>query len=157
MPDAIDWVQIAERFGRIQAEMIHHEHSDLCGNEFYAEALRRAFYYQPARDGHGPERISPRTGLTTIAEANHLRDAHTTMDRLNREAAEKQVKEMRAEVARVYLEARTDIANIIRSRCNERSVPAKYRREGVELAADWIDPAVPKDRYGNIVKSEKGD
>lgn len=157
MSDPIDWVKIATRLQRIQADMIHHEQSSLCGDEFYAEALRRTFDYQPARDGCDKEMVSPSTGLVTAAYSEHIRNAHTTIDRLNRESAEQQVKEMRVEVQRVYRESATDLAKYIRGRCNEVSVPSKYRREGVELAADWIDPAVPKDRYGNIVKTEQAD
>lgn len=149
----IDWDNLAARMQRIQADMIHVEKTELCGNEFYAEALRRLFDYRPP-DAHGNDHVSPGTGLTTIAYANHVRNGHTVIDRLNREAAEKQVAEMRAEVQRVYRESAADLAKYIRGRCNERSVPAKFRREGVELAADWIDPNVPKDRYGNIIKTQ---
>lgn len=154
---AIDWTRIADRLQNIRRVMAYEE--NYRGDNFEAEAMRRCFGYVAA-DSSGPdgrarevpyERLQHGQGLTTDAEAKYVRDGHTVIDRLNRERAEQQVKEMRAEVARVYLEARKDVAAAIRSRCNEYSVPSKYRREGVELAADWIDPGVPKDRYGNIL------
>ena len=154
---AIDWLKLAERMQRIQADMIHHKQTDLHGSEFYAEALRRTLGFQPPHDHVQHETVASSTGLTTIAYADHLREGCTVIDRLDREAAEKQVAEMRAEVTRVYREARADAADHIRQRCNERSVPARYRREGVLLAADWIDPRVPKDRYGNLVRAEGAD
>lgn len=150
----IDWIKLAEQMSRIQADMIHQEHSDLCGAEFYAEALRRTFGFQPPHGHVKHETVNGSTGLTTVAYSDYLRDSHTIIDRLNREKAEKQIEEVRAEIQRVYLEARIDVAKAIRGRCNERSVPAKLRREGVLMAADWIDPAVPKDRYGNILSRE---
>jgi hypothetical protein len=148
---AMDWNRLAERMQRIQADMVHQEKTDLRGNEFYAEALRRTFGFRMSRGGTY-ETVAASTGLTTIAEADHIREGHTVMDRLNREAAEKQVTEMRAEVQRVYREAAADLAKLIRGRCNERTVPSRYRREGVEWAADLIDPNVPKDRFGNVVR-----
>jgi len=65
--------------------------------------------------------------LVTEAEATYLRDGHTIVDRMNRETAEKKVEEMRAEVRRVCREARKDIAELLRSRCNDRTVPSRYR------------------------------
>ncbi len=157
MTDTINWDRLADRLLGIQRDMMHEKYS---GNDFHAEALRRAFHFTPAGEPNDVRRVLPYdqirvSGLTTQAQADHTRDGHTVMDRLNREAAEKQVREMRAEMARVYLEARKDVAEAIRSRCNERTVPAKFRREGVLLAADWIDPAVPKDQYGNITHAEE--
>lgn len=156
MSDAINWDRLADRLLDIQRKMMHEENWQ--GPDFHAEALRRAFRYTAAGQPNEVQRLLPYdqirvSGLTTQAEADHIRDGHTIMDRLNRETAEKHVAEMRAEVARVYREAAADLAKLIRARCNERTVPSRYRREGVEWAADLIDPAVPKDRLGNIVRS----
>lgn len=152
---AVNWDRIAARFLDVQRRMIHEE--NWSGPDFYAENLRRTFDYRAAgeqRNGERAlsyERLRDGWGLITQAEANHLRDGHTVIDRLNRERAEEQVKEMRAEVARVYREAAKDLAELIRNRCNDRTVPSRYRREGVAWAADLIDPSVPKDRYGNTL------
>jgi hypothetical protein len=148
----IDWDRIAERMLDVQRAMVHDE--QWTGPGFYAEMLRRTFEYTPAGQPDAFQRVLSYEqirvpGLTTQAEADHTRDGHTIIDRLNRERAEQQVTEMRAEVQRVYREAGADLAKLIRSRCNERTVPSRYRREGVEWAADLIDPAVPKDRYGD--------
>lgn len=158
MTEPINWDRIAARFLDVQRRMIHEE--NWSGPDFYAENLRRTFDYRAAGEQHDGERALPYEqlkdgwGLVTWAEADHLRDGHTVIDRLNQEAAEQQVKEMRAEVARVYREAATDLAGMVRGRCNDRTVPSRYRREGVAWAADMIDPSVPKDRFGNLRASE---
>lgn len=151
----IDWEKLASKYQDHMAHMIHHEDTQLHGNAFYAEALRRTFGFRPPHDHIKHETVSESTGLTTVAYSDHLREAHTIIDRMNREEAEKKVTEMRAEVRRVYREARADVANHIRERCNDRRVPSRFRREGVLLAADWVDPAVPKDRYGELIKDAR--
>lgn len=151
-PKAVDWTALARRLQDEQAKMIHHEDSQLRGNDFYAEALRRTFGYS-ARDGADGQRqlpyptISPSTGLVTTAEADHLRESHTIIDRLNREAAEKRVTELHQENKRVLRDAARDLAKLIRGWTTDRTVPSKFRREGVLLAADWIDPDSPASPY----------
>lgn len=159
MAEPIDWVALAKRISDAHVKMTHHEETGLYGWEFEAEALRRAFGYS-ANDGADGQRELPYEtvhfpGLITVGEHEHLRNAHTVLDRMSREAAEKRAAEDRAELRRVRLEAQQDVADAIRERCNERSVPSRYRREGVELAADWIDPRVPKDRFGDPLPREK--
>lgn len=153
----VNWDALAQQLQRHMTDMVHHDTDRRYGDEFYAEALRRTFGYS-ANDGSDGRRVLPydtvnrTTGLTTVAEADWTRDSHTVVDRLARESAETQIKEMRAEVRRVYRESAADLAALIRGRCNERSVPSRLRREGVLLAADWIDPAVPKDAFGDPVR-----
>jgi hypothetical protein len=142
---SIDWLKLAARLQDEQSKMVHHEGAQPYGNEFYAEALRRAFGYQRQDGTDGRDlpydTVSPSTGLTTVAEADHLRESHTIVDRLNSERANEEVKRMHAEVRRVYREARRDLAKELRTWCNERSVPSRFRREGVLLAADRLNPA----------------
>jgi hypothetical protein len=158
MAEPIDWDRIAARFLDLKRRMIHEE--DWSGGDIDAEALRRTFGYRAAseqRDLERPlsyEHLKMGYGLITQAEADHVLDGHTIVERLNRERAEAQVKEMRAELDRVYREAGKDLADMLRSRCNDRTVPSRYRREGVAWAADMIDPSVPKDRYGYLVSPE---
>jgi hypothetical protein len=153
--NAVDWGRISSRFSQALHEI--YKEPGRC-TDAYAEALRRAFDYTAAGEqGLGGralsyEHLGNGLGLVTQAEADFIRDGHTIIDRLNREAAEKKVEEMRAEVARVYREAAKDIAGMLRERCNDRTVPSRYRREGVAWAADLIDPAVPKDQYGRVVQ-----
>lgn len=155
----IDFVALAKRMHEERVKMIHHEGTGLHGWEFDAEVLRRALGYS-ANDGTDGRRQVPyetvrrSTGLITDAEHRHLLDGHTIIDRLNREAAEKRAEEARAEARATIREAAQRIADHIRGRCNERAVPAKFRREGVLLAADWVDPRVPKDRYGNLLPAK---
>jgi hypothetical protein len=155
MSTSVDWNRIEARFQEVMRRMIHEE--NWSGPDFYAEALRRTFEYRAADEQRDQERALPYEhlwmgfGLMTEAEANYVRDGHTIVDRLAREAAEQQVKDIRAELSRVYREAGKDLAEMLRERCNDRTVPSRYRREGVAWAADLIDPSVPKDRFGNVV------
>jgi hypothetical protein len=135
-----DWSALAQRLQREMANLTHHDAVKRYGDDFYAEALRRTF---GAREPHGHipyATISTATGLTTVAESDWTRESHTVVDRLNAEDARRQAKEARAEAQRVMRDAARDLAKYLRGRCNERRVPARLRREGVLLAADWIDP-----------------
>lgn len=159
---SVDLDGLARRMAEVMVDMLHKENFHGTDQVRYAEGLRRALAYHPAGDGSGGralpyDSLGRGFGLTTQAEADHTRESHTIVDRLAREAAEKKVAEMRAEVARVYREARGDVADYLRSRCNERSVPSKYRREGVAWAADMLDPSVPKDLHGNLIESDGGE
>jgi hypothetical protein len=145
----VDWTRIAIRLQEEMSKLTHEGGDRRYGNDFYAEALRRVFGYEPAGE-HNRETLRSGYGLTT--ETFHHWDVKgaTALSRMQTEAAEKRVQEMRAETQRVYREAGKDLANLLRDRCNERTVPSRYRREGVTWAADMIDPTVPKDRYGNV-------
>jgi hypothetical protein len=142
----VDWDGIASRLQHHMNQMVHVE--GWSGPDFYAEALRRAFGYQQ-RDPY--DYVQQGSGLTTQQYADYVREGHTIVDRTNLQTAERQIRELRGEVTRVYRDAGADIAQMLRDRCNERTVPSRYRREGVLWAADMIDPAVPKDRYGNVI------
>jgi hypothetical protein len=152
MSDAVNWDQIAARFSNVLREV----YDEACPNA-YAEALRRTFGYRAAGEPGTTGRALPYEhlengfGLTTDAAAKNLIEGHTVIDRMNREKAEQQVREMRAEMARVYREAGKDLANLLRERCNERTVPSRYRRDGVAWAADMIDSSVPKGQFGRLV------
>lgn len=148
--DSVNWDRIAERFQAEMANLIHHEQEKRYGTDFYAEALRRTLGFRPA-EGNFRERLDRGDGLTTESYAQHLYDT-SALDRMQRETAEQQTSEARAETRRVYREAGKDFADLLRTRCNEVSVPSRYRREGVAWAADLIDPTVPKDQYGNVVQ-----
>jgi hypothetical protein len=153
--DPVNWNRIAERLQAEMANLIHHEQEKRYGNDFYAEALRRALGFRPA-EGNFREHLVRGEGLTTDSYARHLYDT-SALDRMQRESAEQQVKEARAETRRVYREAGKDFADLLRARCNEVSLPSRYRREGVAWAADLIDPTVPKDQYGNVIQQADAD
>jgi hypothetical protein len=148
--DSVNWDRIAERFQAEMANLIHREPQKRYGNDFYAEALRRTLGFRSA-DESFRERLERGEGLTTEGYARYLYDT-SALDRMQRESAEQQVKNARAETQRVYREAGKDFADLLRARCNEVSMPSRYRREGVAWAADIIDPTVPKDQYGNVVQ-----
>ena len=160
-PAPVDWTALAEKLQVAQNNMIHRDDVKLYGTEFYAEALRRTFGYDP-HDGSTRSRelpyddVAPSTGLTTLAHADHLRDGHTIIDRMNREAAERERDEARAETRDIVHKAAQLLSDRIREWCNERRVPSRYRREGALYAADVIDPRVRKDRFGNPVQVPDG-
>lgn len=141
----VDWDRISTRLQDVMRRMVPDE--QWTGGDFYAEALRRTFGYQPD-NGQGRDYLHNDLGLQAEAYSQYLHEGHAVIERLNREKAEQQVKELRAEMRRVRQEAGKDLADMIRERCNERTVPSKYRRDGVAWAADLIDPTVPKDRFG---------
>jgi hypothetical protein len=155
----VNWDRIADRLQQVMRTMLQEE-GRYHDATFYADALRRTLGYVAAGEAGTSgralpyERLQSNFGLITQAEADYLRDAHTIADRMGRERAEEQVKELRAELRRVYREAGKDLADMLRERCNERTVPSRYRRDGVAWAADMIDPSVPKDQYGRIVTPE---
>ena len=136
---SVDWAAIANRLNEVKAQMVHHDEVNLYGIDFEIEALRRTFGHVPA-NGNFREHLTHGYGLTTDAYAKHLYSGSAVIDRLNLEKAEQQVAEMRAEVRRVYAEARKDIAASLREWCNERTVPSRYRREGVQQVIDLLDP-----------------
>jgi hypothetical protein len=143
----IDWLRLANRLQVEITNLIHGENQpQLSGDAFYAEALRRALMFS-SNDVEGQRQLPYGTvrfpGLTTQDEADYLRDSHTIIDRLNAERAREKVAAMRIELKRVYRDAARDLAKYVRDGCNERTVTAKLRREGVMLAADWIDPDNP--------------
>ncbi|MET0423628.1 MAG: hypothetical protein ABW046_07130 [Actinoplanes sp.] len=153
---SINWDAISDRFAQAQIQLYDEGYR----GGGYAEALRRTFGYRDTGEQRDGERAVPYEhlrsgqGLVTDAEATYVRDSHTFADRHNLERAEQQIKELRAELRRVYAEAGKDLAELLRERCNEQTVPSKYRRDGVAWAADLIDPTVRKDRFGNVVRSE---
>lgn len=156
---AVDWARFSTRLNEVIRDMVHGTaEQQYTGTDFYAEAVRRTLGFVPAGEAGFNGRALPyddlkayHFGLTTIAQREHYIRGAVALSEAQRETAEKQVAEMRAEVARVYREARQDIADYLRARCNERTVPSRYRREGVKWAADMVDPAVPKDRFGFLL------
>lgn len=151
---AVDWARIGARMADEMRKMLHEENWHGPDQERYAVALQRALGFEEG-EAPRPARLRSGMGLTTDADADWTRGAHTVADRMAREAAEKRVAELREEVRRVYREAAQDLAAAIRERCNERSVPSRFRREGVAWAADLIDPSVPKDQFGNVRQAEQ--
>jgi len=144
-PAGVDWHALADRLQTATADMVHHDTGpQRYGSDFYAEALRRVFEAHPAHEPGGRDlpydRVSTQTGMITTAEHTWLLDSHTIHNRLALESADATIRELRAEIRRVYAEARQDIAAALREWCNERSVPSRFRREGVLLAAQRLDP-----------------
>ncbi len=79
--------------------------------------------------------------LLTEERHQHSMAGATTGLRMDRDRE----LEVSAALRRDLAEARRQHAAEIRDRCNDRTVPARLRREGVLLAADWLDPTTPKE------------
>ncbi|MEY2668493.1 MAG: hypothetical protein RJA59_1131, partial [Pseudomonadota bacterium] len=95
------------------------------GDAFYAEALRRALRYG--------------SGLMPEAEARATIEAHTVVDRANRETAERRVAELLAEQATTRAKFAATLAEeLARLAGNANAVVGKYRREGVAQAARYV-------------------
>lgn len=124
--DSIDWTKAGETFSRIQSDLMHGEGSELRGAEFYGEALRRLF----ARIGHN---------WVTSEESQRAIHMSTSISRSNAEQAKAALHHFTEEYQRKLADARAVMADAIRTRCNEVTVPSRYRREGVLLAAEWLD------------------
>lgn len=152
----VDWTALGRRLAEAQIHYVHHAEDKPTGDAYYAAVMRRALGGRKLERLHY-ETVDGSTGLVTKAEADWLRESHTIMDRLNLEAAERKITELRAEITRLRMDARADVAQLIRDRCNDRTVPSRYRREGALWAADLVDPDVPKDRYGRTVQHAEGD
>jgi hypothetical protein len=152
--NAVDWDRISARLQDVMRVMLQEE-GRYYDATFHEDALRRTFGYEPAGD-RGFDHLRSDYGLTTESYRRFDLRGAIALSEMQKEQAKAEVAEMRAEVRRVYREARADVAAYLRERCNERTVPSKYRREGVAWAADMIDPAVPKDQYGYLVERASG-
>lgn len=120
-----DWPELGRRLSKIMAAMMHQEHTDLHGDEFYGEALSR-LWDQVAH------------GYVTQEQHGRTLDVVTYFDRANLDAAQAQLATERERYAATMAEAARACAQVIRSRA--RSVPSRYRREGALQAACWLDP-----------------
>ncbi|MGS2618062.1 hypothetical protein ACVCAH_26585 [Micromonospora sp. LZ34] len=135
-----DWVALGRRLQDIQNQMIHGGETHRYGDDYYAEALRRLL-------------TDSRSGWISIAEHQWLIDLHTHVDRRNLREANRRAREARARYATAGAKIRAEVAGWLREVTNDRTVPARYRREGVLLAADWIDPATPASPYTSLQAS----
>ncbi|MGW3607812.1 hypothetical protein [Micromonospora sp. NPDC005161] len=135
--DRTDWLALGRRLQDIQNQMIHGGQTHRYGDDYYGEALRQLL-------------TDSRSGWISTAEHQWLIDLHTGVDRRNLQAANRQAREARSRYAVAGRKLRAELAGWLREVTNERSVPARYRREGVLLAADWIDPATPAHPYTSL-------
>lgn len=129
--EAATWTSLAYKLGRIQLAM-RDGGCELQAEEFLGESLRQLL------TGAGSGFVSWDEHMLTL-------DMNRKVDRANAEQAQKTADFNRADYVRKLADARHIIADAIRVRVNEVTVPAKLRREGVLLAAEWIDPAPQKD------------
>lgn len=134
--DHTDWVALGRRLQNIQNTLVHHESTPRYGVDYYAEALRRLL-------------TDPGCGWISSVEHQWLLDLHTQVDRRNAQEANRRAREARARYATASRKIRAALAGWLRRVTNERTVPARYRREGVLLVADWLDPATSAAPYAS--------
>jgi hypothetical protein len=126
------WAELGRRFQEVQDGLIHGEGEPVrSGDDFYGEALRRL--------------LTPdNSGWMTQADHDRLIQVHHVFNGSAAETARRQAREARARYAVSGRKMRAELADWLREAgSNERVVPSRYRRDGVLLAADWIDPATP--------------
>ncbi|WJK33153.1 hypothetical protein [Solwaraspora sp. WMMA2065] len=141
--DPTNWPALGRRLQQIQARMIHGDGEPvLSGDDFYGEALRR---------------LLTRTDSGWMTRADHDRfiRAHHVFNGSAAAAARRQAREARARYAAAARTIRAELAAWLREAANERTVPSRYRRDGVLLAADWIDPATTTWPYTRPDRDEK--
>jgi hypothetical protein len=127
LPPEPDYTALGKRYTQITARLLHDpDRTWTTGSDLNAQALAELL----ARGD---------SGFSSDREHVHNLNGHTVVDRLNREDAEESARQARAETDRVRAHAATGLAAGLREWCNDRTVPAKLRREGVELAARWLD------------------
>ncbi|MEU5726852.1 hypothetical protein ABZ783_34250 [Micromonospora sp. NPDC047738] len=138
--DHTDWVALGRRLQNIQNTLVHHDETPRYGDDYYAEALRRLL-------------SDSRSGWISTAEHQWLLDLHTHVDRRNAQEANRRAREARARYATASRKIRAELAGWLRRVTNERTVAGRYRREGVLLAADWLDPATSASPYASLQTS----
>ncbi|MFI6163071.1 hypothetical protein ACIA59_24355 [Micromonospora haikouensis] len=142
--DPTYWPDLGRRFQEIQAKLLHGDDGEplLSGSDFYGEALRRL--------------LTSDSGWMTQAEYEwHIR-AHHVFNGSAAETARRQAREARARYAASARAVRAELAEQLREAgSNERIVPSRYRRDGVLLAADWIDPATSATPYPGPERDRK--
>ncbi|WP_428962979.1 hypothetical protein [Micromonospora fluostatini] len=132
--DGTDWAALGRRLQDIRAHLIYEGGLHRYDDGHHAEALRRLL-------------TSPNSGWISLAEHERLLDLRTGADRRNLHEANRRAREARARYVATSRAVRAELARWLRRVTNDRTVPSRYRREGVLLAADWLDPTTPTALY----------
>lgn len=127
LPPEPDYEALSRRFSKVLNGIVHQPertwHTEV---DLYARVLREVF----GTSG---------SGFVSNREHMHNLNGNAVIDRLNAEAAERRANAARSEADRVTEESAADLAEGLRLWCNERTVPSRLRREGVELAAARLE------------------
>lgn len=152
----VNWPALGRKLSEIMNDLVHRDTVQRYGDDFYGEALRRL-----VKSG---ELTVTERGRTREIPADNPDRKHGYALRLETYGVDWLASEVRmlhgqiasaeqgkrdawAETRRVLANTASELAKWLRERTNERTVPAKFRREGVLLAADWLDPAVDASPY----------
>lgn len=139
LPPEPDYAALADQFAQIQGRLLrdpertYRAHADLV-----AAALRELL-------------SGRRSGFCTNRERTDELNGHAVLERLRAERAEAEARRDRAIADAIRVELAGRYAANLREWCNDRTVSAKLRREGVELAAQWLESVarVAARRSGN--------
>jgi len=131
--DSVDWAFIAQRLSDTITTMMHTENTTLNGTAFYAEALRRTIATSDSR-----------VGLLPTGELERRTEQARHTARFNEQQAERARREHAEAVAEGHRMRRdalrttgAQFAAALRRAAGRG--PSKYRRDGVLLAATWLD------------------
>lgn len=127
LPPEPDYQALGERYTQITARLIHApERVWTTGSDLNARVLQELL-------------TSRSSGFRTDREHVHNLNSHSVVDRMNAEAAEERAQAARVEADQIRAELAARYADALREWCNDRTVSGTYRREGVELAAQWLE------------------
>jgi hypothetical protein len=121
---AVDWRQLAARVDQRAAEI--------------AAGIQRPAGLQPGEERAAAIREIFRGWLTWDEATEDLEFERACLGRQIEAEKQRRLRDC-AELAAKLAEARADAAAGLRRWCNERTVPSRYRRDGVELAAQWLE------------------
>lgn len=82
---------------------------------------------------------SAASGFVPYREHVNTLNGHTVIDRLHLEQARREVAGLRAQQHLDRAAHAAELAGRLREANHENAVPSRYRREGVELAAQWLE------------------
>lgn len=135
----VDYPSLGRRLDRIMTEMIHKEDCGFHGAEFYGEALRRLVESCP--------------DLVTAEERDRQVDAHRQMARIHAERADKARYEANNREDADVRKIRQTLADALLDRA--QTITSRYRREGVELAASWLNSPKTAAAQNGTCRSEE--
>jgi hypothetical protein len=146
--DKVDWAKLVRRFHSAQADIIHAPGGmQVFGAELEAEAMRRAIEGQTLRLSSDKDRGD--VGLVPAGMAEARVELQLWSANAERDRATARYQEVINEYCSEKAVLARELAAAVRDANNERRVPSRFRREGVEIAAGWLDSAaVYNDAHG---------
>jgi len=135
---------LVRRYHESGVYYIHGDGKDLnlSGEEFYRAVMERTIGQSDVHIG---------------VDVDRLLRMHTGADKDENTRLREQLHQERVKYNKLVADGFRRAGQALRSWCNERSVPSKYRREGVMEAANLLDPPDPAaDRKDSINTKSEG-